>query len=96
MTFARPIRSTFSRVALAAMLLAVQITVAGHLDLDGHSQETQCAICVSFSSLGAANVSDRELIVSVVHAETPISEQPVPVTVLHGGQHRARAPPVAS
>jgi hypothetical protein len=92
----RRIRSTLSRVALAAILLAVQVTVAGHLDFDGHSQETQCAICVSESTLDAANVSDYELVIGVAHTESPTAELPALVSARSGSHHLARGPPLAS
>ncbi|MGI9259986.1 MAG: hypothetical protein ACR2QQ_14210 [Gammaproteobacteria bacterium] len=90
------IRKKVSRVAFAMLVLAVQITVAGHLDFDGHSQEAQCAICVSVSSLDAANVSEHHLFVANVTTETYSLEPQTFIAARFSGHHHARAPPVAS
>ena len=90
------IRKKVSRLALATLVLAVQITVAGHLDFDGHSQETQCAICVSVSTLDAANVSEHSVLVANVSEETYTLEPQTFFAVRFSGHHHARAPPVAS
>ncbi len=92
----RRIRSTLSRVALATLLLTVQITVAGHLDFDGHSQETQCAFCVSASTLDTANVSEYTLLVANESTETHALEPKTFFAARFSGHHHARAPPVVS
>ena len=90
------VRSKLSRVAVALLLLTVQVAVAGHLDLDDHSQETQCAICASASTLDAANVSQHGLLTPVVFASTQYLESEVLVAARTSGDKHARAPPVAS
>jgi hypothetical protein len=90
------IRKKVSRFALATLVLAVQITVAGHLDFDGHSQETQCAICVSATTLDTANVSEQNVLIANVETETYAPESPKFISARFSGHHRARAPPVAS
>ena len=90
------IRRKASRIALAILVLAVQITVAGHLDLDGHSQETQCAICVSASTLDTANVSEQSLLVANVTTESYFLEPRTFFAARVSSHQHARAPPVAS
>jgi len=96
MTKKRRIRSSLSRVSLAALLLAVQISVAGHIDTDGHSQEPLCVVCVSLSTLDAANVSEHVLSFADTAAEWTYAEPSTRVSVRSGGHQQARAPPVAS
>ena len=90
------IRKKASRVAVAMLLLAVQITVAGHLDLDGHSQDTQCAICFSASTLDAANVSEHSLIVADVSTERYSLEPQTIFAARYRAHQHARAPPLVS
>ena len=90
------IRNKASRIALAMLLLAVQITVAGHLDFDGHSQDSQCAICVSASALDTANVSEHSLLIANVATEMYSLEPQTFFAARFSGHHHARAPPVAS
>ncbi len=96
MTSRRRIRSIVTRAALASLLLCLQVTAASHLDVDGHSQEAQCAICISVSTLDGSNVSDHDFIISRSPWQAPELFHPVLVAATIGELHLARAPPAVS
>jgi hypothetical protein len=83
-------------VVLVALFVAAQTTVLSHLDLDGHSQETPCALCLSVSTFGGANVPSQTLVAALEAAPQPPEFLPVFLATHPAEHHRARAPPFVS
>jgi hypothetical protein len=92
----RRLRRLLVNATLAVLLLAVQVTVVSHLDLDAHSQGSPCALCVGLSVLGGANVA--HLAFALPDATSPAPEQDVylPPASAPRRFQPARAPPLAS
>jgi hypothetical protein len=81
---------------LAVLLVAAQITIVSHVDIDGHTVESPCAICVSASTLGTDAVAAVAFDVPSVRSPTPsyppvVSRLTEPVYA-----HPARAPPISA
>jgi hypothetical protein len=77
-------------------LIAAQVAVASHVDVDGHAVESPCAICVSASTLSAGAIAAIALVV-------PAGRSPSPALQAFFSYDRepvyaqpARAPPVSA
>jgi len=92
----RYFQNLFCKLTLAAFFVVAQTAVVGHLDLDQHSQEASCAICLNFSTFDSANVSNPELILPLGYSPQPIHQWLVFVSTNLTRIHRARAPPAVS
>lgn len=81
---------------LMVLFVAVQATVVSHLDLDRHSQDTPCALCVGHSVLGSANVAHVHFALLDVRSPEP-SQEPYRSESFSPPRFRfARAPPLSS
>jgi hypothetical protein len=81
---------------LLVLFVAVQATVVSHLDLDAHSQDTPCALCVGAAVFGGANVASPVPALPQGRAPQPRHEPYLaPAFPIHGTQ-LARAPPRVS
>lgn len=89
----RLIRRYVTSTILVLLFVAVQATVVSHLDLDAHSQDTPCALCVGAAVFGGANVAGLVPALPDGRAPEPSHE---PCAALASQTHRAqlaRAPP---
>ncbi|HSG65828.1 MAG TPA: hypothetical protein VLD39_12545 [Gammaproteobacteria bacterium] len=89
-------RRIASSTVLLVLFVAVQATVVSHLDLDAHSQDTPCALCVGASMLGGANVSSPGLALPEGCAPEPQHAPNVTISSPKHRAHLARAPPLVS
>ena len=78
---------------LLVLFVAVQATVVSHLDLDAHSQDTPCALCVGAAVFGAANVGSPDLALPEGRAPRPRYESYVALAFPAYRTQLARAPP---
>jgi hypothetical protein len=89
-------RGILYKAVLVALFVAAQTTVLSHVDLDSHSQEAPCAICLSISTFGSANVANLAQALALAASVQPLEFQPVFFATRQTEHHRARAPPFVS
>jgi hypothetical protein len=89
-------RRLLGKLLLVAVFLAAQITVVSHLDFDGHAQDTPCAICLSISTFGGANIAHPELTIAQGHSSLDTPFRPGFSASDFIRAQRARSPPVLS
>jgi hypothetical protein len=78
-------------------LLVAQLAALTHLDLDGHSRDSLCAICHATSELGAAAVATPGFALSAMIADEPaIAALPTHYRSTLARSASARAPPAVS
>ena len=92
----RRLRRFLVNATLAVLVLAVQATVVSHLDLDAHSQETPCALCVGLSVLGGANVANVDFALLEGRSPEPRQDLYTPPYFSFPRYQLARAPPIVS
>ncbi|MFL2546738.1 MAG: hypothetical protein ACJ0SL_05180 [Candidatus Rariloculaceae bacterium] len=90
------IRNLLCKLTLAFLFVAAQTAVASHVDVDQHSQEASCAICLSVSAFDCVNVGDTALAIPVSYSPEPVHEWNVFVSADVYESRRARAPPIVS
>ena len=78
------------------LLVAAQITVVSHLDLDSHSQDSPCEVCLVTATLGSADVANTNVAIPLRHSPQPIQFDLVFVTAQQARTTLARGPPLVS
>jgi hypothetical protein len=89
-------RSIFCQTLLAVLLVVAQITVVSHLDLDEHSQDSPCEICLVAATIGSANVANANVTIPLRNTPQPIQFDRVFFTAQRVKATLARGPPLVS
>jgi hypothetical protein len=89
-------RSIFCQTFLAVLLVVAQITVVSHLDLDKHSQDSPCEVCLVAATIGSADVANANVAIPLRNASRPIQFDLIFFAPQRARPTLARGPPLVS